>query len=117
MSENIPKFVLPEKKIFDGNFIQVYADSQPFFRMGNYSCRNLLGQFLREVNLSYKTSYMAPSPRGRKYRMVGNGEIRSIGKEFIVYKSPRGGLGPNRKHLDDLMQYLPEGIKLTISKK
>ncbi len=113
------KIILPKKNLFQRKFIQVYINKQPFFRMSEHdsSDKNLLGKLLKEAKVPYEIGYMAPLMRGKDYNMVGNGEINSNGKEFILSQSSCCELGPNQKHLDDLAQYLPKEIKLKIMKK
>jgi len=116
--EKLTRIILPEKKIFEGVFIQVYIKGESYIRFeegNNASCRNLLFKLLKESNISYKVGYMAPLSEGENYKMVGNGKARIAGEEFILSKSSKGGLGPDEKHLEDLAPYLPEGIKLVIN--
>ncbi len=122
-----PRIVLPNQWEYNyGSFIQVYANEQPFFRTGeaDFLHRRLLRLFLEEMNLKFKEildpyEVESPAPKGMNYELVGAGEIEILSEnDFNLWCESRSyKIGPNKKHLGDLIPYLPEGVKIRVGEE
>lgn len=116
--KKLVRIVLPEKNFYQGIFLQLYIGNEPFMRFAegkNASYKNLIIKTLKENDVSYESGYMGIPLPGDNYKMVGNGKVIKLNNEFILSKH-LGGLGPDRKHLEDLTHYLSERIKFTLNK-
>lgn len=127
MADKIPKFVLPDKLVY-GKFIQVYVNGQPFFRAEADSDDSrhalMLSQLLFELGIQFDTFneyegriLKCPSKKGDGYELIGAGRIRELGGErgfMLTGDSATYYITPNQKHLDDLTNHIPKGIKLKI---
>ncbi|MCK4647726.1 hypothetical protein KAT24_02245 [Candidatus Pacearchaeota archaeon] len=120
MLGGIPRITLPENKEGQlSSFIQVYFNNEPYLRCGNLHSYTL-ENFLREVGIQFDCdtmggSFRIPIPRGKNYNAIGMGRIRREDESWVLFDfSYDYGLTPNKEHLEKLLSYLPQEIKLRI---
>jgi len=110
-----------------GNFIQVYFNSLPYFRIGEEKHYHLLEKFLKEVNINdfekEGEHLFIPAKKGNLYELVGGGIIEeaTIIKKNINELSGRGyiairgysqdyNLYPSIKHLSRILKYFEDPL-------
>ncbi len=122
--------ILEENK--ELKFIQVYANTLPYFRAGPEDSSNLLENLLNELDILFKkgpirscgdSSTYFPEKKGDNYELVGAGHIfkgfsieknmeDSLDKYFIEGGCEIYGLEPNIKHFSEIMDYFDRGLVL-----
>ena len=115
------------RSIKEGKFIQAYVRGKPYIKMGTADDFHgiLLIELLDEQRVHFKLvndddGGIAPAIKGDEYELVGAGQVDggfAIREgEFVLYGESisYSTLKPNQKHLDDLAQHIPPGIKFTI---
>jgi hypothetical protein len=119
----VERVILPNKRVSENKFIQLYVCGEPFFRFGDNDSLHsiLLLSFLEQLKIGYRfvaddNGCPAPSPKGEDYELVGAGMIEGGEREFVLYGKSRAysRIKANQKHLDDLAIHLPERIKMEI---
>ena len=122
--EEHPRMRELEEPFLPHKFVQLYIDGEPFLRhcvmnedaRHRWIFRDVLDEF--GINFVWRDSSgeSGPVQRGEGYEAVGMGTLIQRGeKDFILgHDSKEYEIGPNQAHLDALLPYLPEGIKITI---
>jgi hypothetical protein len=112
MSKEISNFVQPEKPT--GRFVQHYLNNTPFIRFSSDESENhhnISMSLIEEYNSALHPFSIINHPSGRGfYKLLKDGTIQLYGDKY------QEEVHPNQKHLDKLRIYLPEGIKLEITK-
>jgi len=116
MADNIeiPRIVIPKKKIAPVKFVQLYVNKEPYLRTGDIfdSHASILETALMEFGIEFETGKNninedIPLLRGVKYLTPGMGSAIIIDGEFDVnaLKSSDYNIGVNRKHLIKIQPY------------
>lgn len=117
----------PEINNGEENFIQIYFNNLPYFRIGPEEHYNLLEKFLQEVNIAItdfeKDSLIAPARKGKLYELVDAGIISEAtlikknmdelsGGGYIAIKgySKKYNLYPNIRHISRILKYFEEPL-------
>ncbi|MDO8528906.1 MAG: hypothetical protein Q7S06_03380 [Nanoarchaeota archaeon] len=121
------RVVLPDEFPDDSKFIQLYINGEPFFRAKSPPLNrrvyhsDILVAMLIEAGIKFEegpdfAGDISPIKKGENYELIGAGIIykNERGELLLLENSIAYGLTPNQKHLEDLAQHLPEGIKLRI---
>lgn len=121
MREEIPRFTLPGQDFKLESFVQLYVNREPFFRSDEEFHRDLLLNTLDEFDINPKFIFWGrskPSLIGEGYEAVGMGRVIKYENVYSLYGDCLDYMiGPNEAHLEELIQYLPKGIKFKIGGK
>jgi hypothetical protein len=119
----------------EGNFIQIYFNSIPYFRAGEEKPNRLLEDFLKEVGINdfekekeygavgFPAYYFVPSKKGKLYELVGAGIISEAtiipenvdeleGRGYIAIRgySEEYNLYPSVKHISKILKHFEDPL-------
>lgn len=117
----------------EGNFIQIYFNTIPYFRAGEEEHHKLLEKFLNEVNITdfetVQNFMFVPVKKGKLYELVGAGIIEEasiiekntseLSRGYIAIK--RGdikfyNLYPSIEHISKILKHFGEPLIFAGSK-
>jgi len=116
----------------EGNFIQIYFNNLPYFRIGLEENYKLLEKFLKEVNINNfekGDEGIYPVKKGELYELIGTGIIteasiikknkfNELSRGYIAIRGDRKyyNLYPNIEHISKILKYFEEPLIFAGSK-